>query len=797
MKRTYRAVVIGGGVVGASVLYHLAREGWSDVALIERAELTAGSTWHAAAGFHALNGDPNVAALQQYTIGLYPQIEAESGISCGLHMTGGVNVAADPARWEALRGACATFHAIGIDTARLMDRAQIEALTKGIIRTDDLLGGLYDPTEGYLDPNGTTHAYARAAQNRGADVILRNRVIDLIPRADGWDVVTEQGTIRAEHVVNAAGLWAKRVGRMAGVDLPVTPMQHHYFITERVDDLAAFDPEMPIIVDLDGFTYTRQERDGLLMGLYERDPRHWQPEGAPWDYGMELIAPDVDRIMPELAKGMERFPALSRVGIRRWINGAFTFAPDGNPLIGPIGPRGHWVACGVMAGFSQGGGVGKSLAEWMVHGAPAQDVSGMDVARFGPQHSNRAYIRDTTRQFYERRFVMTFPNEQLPAGRPLRQPGAHAEMSAAGARWGQSWGMELPLYFAPEGFVEPGTLRRSAAFPIVAAECAAVRDAAGLLDTSGFARWEVTGPGAEAWLDRLLACRLPGPGRVRLAPMLAADGRLMGDMTVLNWGQGRWWLMGSYRLRAVHGRWFAGHPGEGVVLRDLSDAVAGFSVQGPQARAILERLAGEDLGDLRMMQARPLDLGLHRCDVARLSLSGELAYEINCLTGEHAALRHALLAAGADLGLREIGWNALFSLRLEKSIGIWGAEFTQGYTPAMTGLDRWCDPDKDFVGAEAMRAAAPPARRLVTLAIEAADADCVGFEPLRRDGRMVGMTTSGAWGHRCGQSLAMALVDSTLAKAGQVLDVQVMGDDRIARVIPASPWDPSGQRARS
>ncbi len=800
MKNSYRAVVIGGGIVGASVLYHLSKFGWSDVALIERSELTAGSTWHAAAGFHALNADPNIAALQGYTIDLYKEIEAESGQCCGVHMTGGINIATDPHRWEALKAGWATFRAIGLDTARLMTPDEIRDLTGDIIKTDDVLGGLYDSNEGYLDPNGATHAYAGAAKKRGADVILRNRVLGLRQRGDGtWDVETEQGTIHTEHVVNAAGLWAKQCGLMAGVDLPVTPMEHHYLITDRIDALENLPGELPIVVDLDGFTYTRQERDGLLLGVYEMNPKHWYMDGAPWDYGMDLIAPDIDRIGDELAKGFERFPDLENTGIKRWVNGAFTFAPDGNPLVGPVGPRGYWVACGVMAGFSQGGGVGKSLAEWMIHGAPAEDIYGMDIARFGQHQSNKEYIRQTTAQFYSRRFVMTFPNEQLPAGRNLRTAGAYADMTEAGARWGNSWGLEVPLYFAPSpAFTEPGTLRRSTAFPVVAGECATVQNAAGLLDISGFSRYRITGAGAAEWLDNLLACRLPKPGKVKLAPMLAEDGRLKGDLTCFNWGDGSYWLMGSYYLRAFHMRWFRDHMGADVQIEDISDAVNGFSVNGPNARAVLEKVADTDLSDLTMMSCKIADIGLHRVRIARLSLSGELAYEVNCTANEHAPLRRVLLQAGKGLDLREIGFGAMLSMRLEKSIGIWNAEFTQGYTPGMTGLNRWIAWDKpDFIGKAAAQNAPAPARVLAMLEVDADLADPTGFEPVWSNGRCVGITTSGGYGHRLQKSFAMALVEPGFAAHGTGLSVHVMGEERPAKVIAMSPYDPTGARMRA
>ncbi|MFV0243628.1 MAG: FAD-dependent oxidoreductase [Qingshengfaniella sp.] len=798
MKSSYQAVVIGGGVVGASVLYHLAKLGWTDVALVERSELTAGSTWHAAAGFHALNGDPNIASLQDYTINLYREIEEESGQSCGLHMTGGINLATTGPRWEQLKAGWATFRAIGVETAQLLTPAEIEDRTKGVIKTSDVLGGLYDSNEGYLDPNGTTYAYANAARKRGADLILRNRVLDLNQRADGtWDVTTENGTIHTEHVVNCGGLWAKQLGHMAGVDLPVTPMEHHYLITEKFDPLDQLDGELPIIVDPEGYTYTRQEHDGLLLGVYERDARHWYMDGAPWDYGMDLIPEDIDRIGEELSLGFERFPGLETVGIKRWVNGAFTFAPDGNPLVGPIGPRGYWVACGVMAGFSQGGGVGKALAEWMIHGQPEQDIFGMDVARYGAHQSNKEYIRQTTAQFYARRFVLTYPNEQLPAGRTLRTTSSYAEMDAAGARWGDSWGLETPLYFAPEGFEEPGTMQRSTAFPLVAEECKACETTAGMLDIAGFARYRITGKDATKWLDRLIASKIPATGRVRLAVMLGHDGRLKGDMTCFNWGDGSFWLMGSYYLRAFHMRWFQQNLAGDVRIEDISDDVTGFSLNGPKTFEILSKISETDLSDLRMMHCRDVDLGLHRARIARLSLSGETAVEISVPASEHAQLRRLLLKAGTDLGLKEIGFRAMFSMRLEKGIGIWNAEFTQAYTPAMTGLDRWIDTTKpDFIGKAAAAADNAPTRRLVTLEIDATDADAVGFEPIWQNSRIIGMTTSGAYGHRVSKSLAMALVDTNVAEEGQSVIVHVIGEERQARIIPATAYDPTGAKMR-
>jgi len=804
MKSDYRVVVIGGGVVGASVLYHLTKFGWTDVALIEREVLTAGSSWHAAGGFHALNADPNIAALQAYTIDLLSEIERESGQSVGMHMTGGISIASAPDRWEWLQASYRIFQTMGIEDVRLIGPDEIKSLCP-IASVDGVIGGLYAEREGHIDPSGVVHAYAKCARSRGADIIEHNRVLALNQRSNRtWEVMTEQGTIVADHVVNAAGLWAKQVGRMADIELPVTPMEHHYLVTETIPDIAALSQELPLVVDLEGFTYMRQEQKGVLLGIYETRYKHWNMDGAPWNYGTELIQEDIERIGDELAMGFRRFPCLASAGIKRWVNGAFTFSPDGNPLVGPVrGKPNYWVACGVMAGFLQGGGVGKSLAEWMINGTPQADIFGMDIARYGEFASNREYIRQTTGQFYSRRFVMSYPNEQLPAGRPLRTSPAYESMDAAGAKWGSSWGMEVPLYFAPKGFAETPTLRRSNAFDLVGEECRGVRNGVGILDITAFARYEITGPQAEAWLDKLLACKLPKAGRARLAPMLGDNGKLKGDFTVFNWGDGVWWLTGSYYLRQWHMRWFEDNLANDVAVRDISDDIVGFSLSGPNSRQMLERLSHQDVsnGGFGFFECKELHVGLIKAKVARLSLAGELGYEIHCRSSEHTVLRRLLLEAGEGLAATEYGYNAALSLRLEKSFGIWSREFTQDYTPRMTGLDRWIAFDKGpFIGREAARkehASNAPPRKLVTLEIDAINADASGYEPVWKNDRRVGFITSGGYGHTIGKSLAMALIDPDYGSAGTELTTHIVGAGRDARVISSSPYDPTGARMRS
>ncbi len=804
MKKHYQVVVIGGGIVGASVLYHIAKQGWTEIALIERKELTAGSTWHAAAGFHPLNNDLNVSNLQAYTINLYSKIQEESGQDVGIHVTGSIALAASASRWEYLKHTHAQYIPMGMETS-LLTPAEIGDMCP-IVKIDGLHGGLLDVNEGHLDPHGATVAYVKVAQQLGADVILRNQVLELTSRTDGgWDVLTEQGPVTAEHVVNAGGLWARRVGRMAGVNLPVVPMQHHYLVSEEMPILAQADSMLPAVVDLDGFTYLREERNGLLLGVYELEPKHWHVDGAPWDYGMDLIPEEIDRIAPQLNVGFERFPALNDVGIRRWVNGAFTFTPDGNPLVGPVrGLRNYWVACGVMAGFSQGGGVGLALAQWMVDGEPEVDVFGMDVARYGTFASGDRYVRDMTRQFYSRRFVMIYPNEELPAGRPLKHSPAHDALKADGAQFGCLWGLEVPLYFTPgqPDFVETPSLRRSNAFDYEAHEAKAVRNAVGMADISGFARYEISGEMAESWLDILIAGELPGIGGMRLAPMLTPAGRLMGDLIVMRLDEDRFWLVGSYYLQSWHMRWFEQNaPRHGATISNISDQWTGISICGPRSRELLGRLTGADVSNegFRFMNCKKIEAGFCEPVVGRVSVTGELGYEINVPSAQHRALHHAVIEAGEDLGLQQFGSRAMNSLRLEKGYGAWSVEYSRAYTPKMARLDRFISFDKpDFIGKEQALAErdAMPKRLLTLLQIDSADADASGFEPVWSGRKCVGFITSGGYGHCVDMSLGLAYVDSDVVQRFGAVSVDVVGERRSARLLTEAPYDPEGVRMR-
>ncbi len=450
MKTHARAVVIGGGVVGASVLYHLTKIGWRDVVLLEKHELTSGSTWHAAAGVHTYNSDANVSRLQKYTIDLYKEIEGISGQSCGIHETGNMVLAANQEIMDNLRLMHSRARYLGMETA-LITPAEAKKLNC-LIDEASFVGALYRADGGHVDPNGVTHAYIKCAQMAGAEVHRFTRVSALHPRSDGqWEVVTDKGTIIAEHVVNAAGLWAREVGRMVGLELPVLAMEHMYIVTEPIPELADVAKEQLPTTDYFGEIYMRHEGKGALLGTYEQDCRVWQPDTAPWDFAMQLLPDDLDRLAPHLEIGAKHFPPIGRAGIKRIVNGPFTFAPDGNPLVGPVrGLPNFWSACGVMAGFAQGGGVGLALSRWMAEGDPGADIFAMDVARFG-SFATHKYTNIKVQENYKRRFRIAYPNEELTAARPLRRTPVYDRLKAAGAVFGTNFGLEVRAVVCAEG----------------------------------------------------------------------------------------------------------------------------------------------------------------------------------------------------------------------------------------------------------------------------------------------------------------------------------------------------------
>lgn len=815
MQTKAKVVVIGGGVVGCSVLYHLTRFGWSDVMLIERSELTSGSTWHAAGGFHTLNGDTNMAALQGYTIRLYRELEEISGQSCGLHHVGGLTLAETPERMDFLRAERAKHRYMGLDT-RIITPAEIPELSP-ITNTDGILGALYDPLDGHLDPSGTTHAYATAARKQGAEIVLRNPVHGIQPQADGsWIVETEQGPVQAEHVVNAAGLWAREVGKLAGVDLPLHPMEHQYLVTDDLPEVFQRDNELPHVMDPAGESYLRQEGRGLVIGFYEQACDPWAVTGTPSDFGHELLPDNLDRIADALELAYHRYPVLESAGIKKVINGPFTFAPDGNPLVGPVpGKRNLWSACAVMAGFSQGGGVGRTLAEWMINGEPAVDVFAMDIARFG-DYASSDWTRKKVVENYQRRFSVSYPNEELPVGRPLVTTPAYDIWDKQNAVFGSGYGLEHVNYFAADGETrfETPSFRRSNAFAAVARECHAVRTAVGINEVHNFGKYLVSGEDARAWLDRIMAGRIPPAGRLSLCPMLAPSGRLVGDFTVTclpaQANEPEAFLVtASYSAQAFHMRWFKNElpDNSSIMVSNISDQRIGFQIAGPKATQLLQACTTSDVSSeafgFLSVQYLPLahpesvataaENALDKSLIAlvqRVSYTGDLGYEIYVDADQQVELYEILAAAGAAFNMQPFGMRAMMSLRLEKSFGSWMREYKPDYTPLETGLGRFVqyDKDADFIGKDAAlkQRAEGASRQLCSFKVDAVDADVCGDEPIWFDDKVVGFVTSGGYAHFCEQSVAFGFLPVELVEEGRRVEIEILGE-RVAATLYTTP----------
>ena len=849
MKSQTQVVVIGGGVVGASVLYHLTKAGWTDVVLVERTELTAGSTWHAAGGMHTINGDPNVAKLQRYTTELYAEIERVSGQGCGIHQPGGVLLADTPERLDWLRMAHARGRYLGMDTEMISVAEAAELVP--LLDPGHFVGAMFEAHEGHVDPAGVTHAFAKASRMAGAEVYRGTWARAVERRGDGcwrvrlYDTVSgdDRGEIVCEHVVNCGGLWAREVGRMVGLELPVLAMEHTYIVTEPLDAVMEHNQrtgsEMMNVIDFGGEIYMRQEGDGMLLGTYEQACLPWSPRQTPWDFSMRLLPEDLDRISDALEVAFAHFPVLGTAGIQRVVNGPFTFAPDGNPLIGPIrGLPGYWTACAVMAGLSQGGGVGLAMANWITGGDPGFDVWAMDVARFG-DYATVAYTDAKVRENYSRRFRITFPNEFLPQGRGVQTSPIHDRLAAANAVWGDAFGLESALWFQEQGLepVEEVTFGRSNAWERVRAETLAVRAGVGMMETTGFAKFLFEGPGARAWLDRLLAGRVPIPGRMALTPMTNPAGNLVGDLTVAclpaapgraegpagtvvggttgNVRDGeRFAVFGSGIAERYYERWFDAHlPSDSSVsYQTLGAEMCGLAIVGPASRALLADVTDADVSahGMRFMAFVEMDIGLAPVWCGRISFTGDLGYELWMPARYQRYVFDLLREAGTAHGLELFGLHALNSLRLEKGFGSWVREFRPDYDPFEAGLGRFVRMEKDFVGRDALAAkhgeGGPPGEvaatglRLCTWTVETepgrAGFDVIGDEPVWHDGEVVGWVTSGGYAHHSEASVAMGYVPADLADSPGQFEIEIVGTRRAATPVTGCLWDPEGTRMR-
>lgn len=805
MKTHAQAVVIGGGLVGCSILYHLAKLGWRDVVLLERDELTSGSTWHAAANLHGLHDNNNISKIQYYTMNLYKELEQETGQGCGVFQPGSIYLAQTENREHQLRLQESKARYFG---EKFYELTPEQAMEKNpLLNLDGVRCIMFEEDGGNVDPSGVTQAYATGARQMGAEIYRFCPATATLQQPDGsWIVETPKGNIHTQWVVNVGGLWAREVAAMAGIKLPLQPTEHQYLVTETIPEIAAMERRLPSVADRDGEYYMRQEGNGLLIGAYEKNLKFWAEEGTPAGFGHELFDGDLDRIMDNLERAMERVPVAATAGIKRVINGPMIWSPDSAALYGPVPElRNYFCCCGIIPGFSQSGGLGLMSAQWIIQGEPEFDMFPWDLTRFG-HWADKKFTMEKVADQYSKRFAIHFPFEERQAGRETRMRPIYQRQKQMGAVHGLNYGWEHPLWYAGAGVegVETYGYTRQDWFEPVGRECRNLRENVGVVDVSNFGKYEVKGAGAAAWIDKVIANHVPKEvGRSCLTPMLGIRGGIAGDFTVTKLAEDHFFMIGTGIGERYHQRYFQMVPlPAGTTFDTVTDAYCGVNVAGPKSRELLSRLTQEDLsnGGWPFMRSRKFTLAGIEAIGIRVSFTGDLGWEIYVAESDQAKLWDALFETGKDLGIMPVGGRSLGCLRIEKGYGSWSREYSPEYWPQEVGFDRLIKMDKpEFLGRAAYAAImhSPPREKLVCLSIETDTADSSGGEPIfLPDGTPVGRISSGAYGFSVDKSCALAFVKAAHAQAGTVLDVAVLGRPHKGVVLAEPPFDPAGLRLR-
>ena len=802
-----RIVIVGGGIMGAGLLYHLAEEGCTDAMLVEKGELTSGSTWHAAGQCPSLVGNYNLAKIHAYSNYLYPRLEELTGQYVSWHASGGLRLALtrDDLDWfRYLEGIAASIgfrmQVVGVDEIKKIHP---------FLETDGVLAAAWTLDDGHADPAGLCNAMARGATNMGAKIVRHNRVMDIRPLPSGeWQVVTEQGNIVAETVVNAAGCFARQVAQMVGADLPICNIEHQYVVTGPVQEFVERDEEVPVVRDPHASSYIRQEQKSGLIGIYEHEDlaEAWAPKGyPPWDSDSELFPENLERLMPWLERAMERIPVVQEAGIKRVVNGAIPHSADGPPMLGPVaGLRNYWMCCGSSFGIAQGAGCGKYLAQWMLHGDAEINMTGFDPRRFGPYADNE-FMGARGRQDYAMTYFTPLPGEELPAGRLRRTSPLHHTLEMQGCVHTETFGWERPAWFSPDGREEAHSYRRNNVFEVVRDECLAVRERVGVLDLSGFAKYDVTGPDAHTFLNRLCANKMPDkPGGIVLTHVLSKRGRIAGEMTVTRLEQDCYYVLSAAgaELRDLDHLVQEKRAGEQVDILNVTNDRGVLVLAGPSARNVLGALTDTDLSNAGFPWLRGRDIVVAGRPVRALRVNyvGELGWELHPAMTDMQTLYEALWEAGEKFGIVNFGLYAVNSLRLEKAYRGWGAELTNEVTLLDADMERFIKFDKgEFVGRDATlrQRQAERSMQLIYFEIGATDSDVRGAEPIYSGNECVGITTSGGYGHYVRKSLGFGYVDLSHAQPGTTLAIDLLGERCRATVLDAPVHDPTNERLRA
>ncbi len=803
-----RVVIIGGGAMGVGLLYFLAHEGWGpDTVLVEKGELTSGSTWHAAGLVPNFIGDLNMAKVHQEAISLYPKIEEETGLSAGWHGCGALRFAISDQDVLWHRQVSAQLDQLGIEN-EIVGKDRIRELNPLMEGIDDVQTALHTPNDGWADPTGSTNAMAKGARQLGAEIIRNNRVTDMNQLPDGrWEVITEQGRIVAEHVVNAAGHYAPQLGAMVGLDVPIVSVIHQYIITEPLDAMKAMSHEIPVTRDPRSSCYYRREIDGILIGPYETaGAQTYGVDGIDWNLDFYLTPPDMDVIADCLEIALERVPAWADAGIKKVVSGPITHTPDSGYLMGPApGLRNYWHCNGASIGITQGPGAGKYLAQWMVHGQTEINVRGMDPRRFGTHTGPQSeFAVEKAIEEYHLMYATRPPGEYHPAARKQKVTPLYDKLDALGAQWQEVYGWERPQYF---GEPEQHTFMRSNAFPIVAEEVMGTRERVGIADLTAFAKFEVTGADAATLLDRVSANKIPAKdGGMRLVHMLTDLGGIECEMTITRLGEGRYYLNSAIMGTTHDEDWLNDHilDGEDVTVTDVTDTHGILAVTGPRSRDVLAALTDADLANesFRWLTAREITVAGVPLKALRVSYVGELGWELHMPIDRMEEVYDALVAAGEPHGMVHFGSYAMNVMRIEKGYKAWGSELTTELTPIETRIERFVDFDGDFIGKEATIArrdqAEPLSMVLVYCELDDGDSDLLGNEPAYgADGQVMGIGGSGAYGHSVGKSLAFVFVAPEYEEPGSTFELDMLGVRRTATVLAEPAYDPKNEALRA
>ena len=810
MKSKTKVVVVGGGVVGVSTLYHLAKKGWSDVVLIERKELTSGSTWHAAGLLPLFNMSYSVGQLHRYAVQLYKSLERETGKNVGFSVVSNIRLAQTQDRMDEYHQYAGVAKTIGVDV-KFLKPEQVKEIWP-LCNTDGLVGAIQHPEDGYIQPADLTQAMATGARNHGAEIYRNTTVTKIKQTKDGWVVHTDKGDIVCEHVVSCSGNFARQTGRMVGLEIPVMPVEHQYIVTEPHPEIQKRKkegkPEMGVLRDSDNSWYMREEAGGLLLGPYEKGAPCCYVDGPSKDSEYELFQEDLDRLAPHIEGAIKRVPAFGEVGVKKVYNGAIAYTPDGNPIVGPAwGLKNFWINEGHSFGITAAGGAGWQLAEWIVDGEPTIDMLGVEPRRYGA-YVTKSYLKEKNEEAYANVFTVHYPDEEREAGRPLRQAPCYERLKKLGAVFGAKFGWERANFFAEkdEKQEDDWSFRRSKWFKNVERECKNVKENVGLLDMTAFGKCRIKGPGAEEFLDKLVANKLPKKiGRINLCHALNTKGGVHSEFTIMREAEDSFYLVSAGAFQRLDHDWIhKWMPKDGTVqYENLTNSMGVLVISGPKARQLMQTVSRSDFSNERFkwLSAQNINIGFAPCSAMRVNFVGELGWELHHPIEYQNHIFDKLMEAGKEFGLKPYGIRAMNSLRVEKSYKLVGTELSIEYSPYESGLDRFIHPNKgDFIGRAALDKwrAKGFSNKLVTMEIHGVtDADVLGNNPIYDNGSVVGRATSGDFGFRLNKSIALGMIKPELAKVGQKLKIDILGKMHEASIVEESPYDSENKLLRA